>query len=277
MKINFKLKKKMKHKNNVGENFSTNQNKFNIVKFFPTFISLLAVCCGIASIRYAYLGKFIYSVTLILIACFLDGIDGRVARFFHASSDFGAEIDSLADVINFGVAPAFVVYCWKVNEMLSFPVAYWTILLLLPCCMAIRLARFNVDRTTKDHNDPLIKYFFVGMPAPAVAAMCIWPLVLNFEFGQFGFWNSPCYVFFNTVILAIFAVSRIPTPCFKKVQIPLKLKNIILLLSMIYIILLFANPWLGLSVLGLLYIVSIIIGLFIYNNFKKAKKDLFAE
>ena len=147
----------------------------------------------------------------------------------------------------------------------------WSAVLLLACCMAIRLARFNVDITVKDHNDPLVKYFFVGMPAPAVAGICLWPMVLSFRFGSNGFWTCPYFVVINTIILSIFAASRIPTPCFKKIKVPEKWKNLILIVSIFYLVLSFTDIWLAFSLLGVLYIISIIIGLFVYLYFKKNK------
>ena len=255
--MKFKIKKK-KQKN----------NEFFFTKFVPTIISLLAVCCCLTAIKYAYLEKFVFAVSLVIFACFLDGIDGRVARFLNVSSDFGANIDSLADVINFGIAPGFVVYFWKKNEI-NFEVFYWASSMLLACCMAIRLARFNSDLSTKDQNSPLVKYFFVGMPAPAVAALVLWPLILSFEFGNSFFYTSNIYVILNTIILSLFAGSRIPTPCFKKVKIPDKYKNIVLITSIIYIILCFVRPWFALTILGITYFISIIIGFFVYSNFKR--------
>ena len=106
-----------------------NKDQMSIVKFvIPTMLSLLAICCGISAIRYSYSGNFILASSLILIASFIDGIDGRIARFLNASSTFGAEMDSLADVINFGVAPGFVVYCWKMNEIGIDVVAWFVVL-----------------------------------------------------------------------------------------------------------------------------------------------------
>ena len=247
-----------------------NKDQMSIVKFvIPTMLSLLAICCGISAIRYSYSGNFILASSLILIACFIDGIDGRIARFLNAASTFGAEMDSLADVINFGVAPGFVVYCWKMNEI-GIDVVAWFVVLLMACCMAIRLARFNADLTTKDQNDPLVKYFFKGIPAPAAAALAIWPLVLFFRFGQ-GIWSEPIFVVANTTILALLAGSTIPTPCLKKVKIPTGFKNVVLIISTMFVITLILDPWMALSILGTAYLALIVIGLFFYLHFKRQK------
>ena len=140
----------------------------------------------------------------------------------------------------------------------------------MACCMAIRLARFNADLTTKDQNDPLVKYFFKGIPAPAAAVLTIWPLVLFFRFGQ-GIWSEPIFVIANTTILALLAGSTIPTPCFKKVKVPTGFKNLVLIISAMFVITLILDPWMALSILGTLYLISIVIGLFFYLSFKRQK------
>lgn len=242
-------------------------NQLTFTKFIPTLISLLALCSGISAINYSYLGNFMTATSLLLFACFLDGIDGRIARFLNASSEFGAQMDSLADLVNFGVAPGFVVYCWKMNEI-EFNGISWFIVMFLACCMAIRLARFNADLSSEDKNNPLIKYFFKGIPAPAAAGLVILPLVLSFQFG-YGFWSEPTFVLINTLAIALLAAGTFPTPCFKKVKIDTKYKNLFLIFVSVIAVLLVTKPWFALSFIGALYITSIIIGLFIYLNFKK--------
>lgn len=244
-----------------------NENQLDFIKFIPTMLSLLALCFGVSSIKLAYSGYFGMAVSFILFACFLDGIDGRVARFLNASSDFGVQIDSLADLVNFGIAPGFVVYCWKMNEV-GLDLISWAVVLMLACCMVIRLARFNVATMVEDKENPLVKYFFTGMPAPAVAGMVLLPLILNFQFGS-GFFSCPIFVLVNTLIMALFAASTIPTPCLKKIKISEKYKHLVLIISSLWLITLIIKPWLGLSILGLLYVISIIIGIFVFVNFKK--------
>lgn len=246
-----------------------NEKQLYFFKLIPNMLSLLALCFGITSIKMAYSGHFMTAASLILLACFLDGIDGRVARFLNVSSDFGLQIDSLADLVNFGVAPGFVVYYWKMNEV-GYDMLPWCITLLLACCMAIRLARFNVAAKVDDKENPLVKYFFTGMPAPAVAGMVLFPLILSFQFG-YGFFFSPLFVMLNTLIMALFAASRIPTPCFKKIKISEKYKNLVLIVSSLWIIMLVVKPWLALSILGILYMISIVIGIMVYLNFKKVQ------
>ena len=259
-----------KSKNKIKSKNENKDNQLDFVKFVPTLLSLLALCCGVSAIKYGYSGNYAIATSLLLFACFLDGIDGRIARLLNVFSDFGAQMDSLADLVNFGVAPGFLVYCWKMNEIELSGIS-WFAVMFLACCMAIRLARFNVDLTTKDQNNPLVKYFFRGIPAPAAAGLVVLPLVLNFQFG-YGFWNEPCFVVINTLIIALLAGSTLPTPCFKKIKVKDNYKNLTLILSSILIIILLIRPWLAFSILGILYVISIIVGIFIYLNFKKNMK-----
>lgn len=247
-----------------------NNGHSDFIRFAPTMLSLLALCCGVSAIKYSYSGHFMIAVSLILFACFLDGIDGRVARFFNVSSDFGVQIDSLADLVNFGVVPGFVIYCWKMNE-LDFNGISWFAVMLLACCMIIRLARFNVDLGVKDQNDPLVKYFFRGVPAPAAAGLVILPIILTFRFG-YGFWSQPIFVVANTIITSLLAASTIPTPCFKKIKISEGYRNLFLIVATLFIILFVIDIWLAISIFGILYIASILVGIMFYLNFKRKKK-----
>lgn len=250
----------MKHNNK--------EKQMDFTKFVPTMMSLTALCFGISAIRLGYSGNFMMATAFLLFASFLDGIDGRIARYLNVSSDFGAQIDSLADLVNFGVAPGFVVYCWKMNE-LGIPTIAWFAVMFLACCMTIRLARFNVDLTTKDQNDPLVKYFFKGIPAPAAAGLVLLPLVLSLQFG-YGFFSEPIFVVINTIAIALLAGGTIPTPCFKKIKIKDTYKNLILIISSIFIILLILEPWLAFSILGLIYVFSILIGFLIFMKLKNS-------
>jgi CDP-diacylglycerol--serine O-phosphatidyltransferase len=248
-----------------------NNEKPFLIRYVPTGLSLLAVLLAMTGALVAVSGKFELACTLILLACFLDGIDGRIARWLGVSSDFGAQIDSLADAINFGVAPGLVVYFWKLNELNSDTIG-WSASVLLIFCMVIRLARFNVDLSAKDQNDPLIKYFFRGMPAPAVAGMVILPLVLSFQFGE-GFWTEPWIVWGNTILMALFAGSVIPTPCMKKLHFTGVLN--VLYKALLYFIFfaIIVKPWLGLSIFGAVYLVSIAIAIFMYLKIKGEKAN----
>src|SRR4249920_1968619 len=142
----------------------------------PNLITLLALCAGLTAIRLAIEGKLDWAVAAIVFAATLDGIDGRVARMLKGTSRFGAELDSLADFVNFGVAPALILYFWGLHELKS---AGWIVALVFAICAGLRLARFNV--MMDDPNKPLwAGNFFTGIPAPAGAITVLLPIYLSF-------------------------------------------------------------------------------------------------
>jgi CDP-diacylglycerol---serine O-phosphatidyltransferase len=142
----------------------------------PTVITILAICAGLTGIRLAFEGRFELAVVMVLLAAFLDGIDGRVARLMKSSSKFGAQMDSLADIINFGVAPALVLYAFLLDRVSSFG---WIAALIYVLAAALRLARFNV----MDERPAKAKWqsnYFVGVPAPLGALLVMLPIYLGF-------------------------------------------------------------------------------------------------
>src|SRR4051812_30423335 len=137
----------------------------------PNLITVLAICAGLSGIRLAFEHRFETAVVMVLIAAFLDGIDGRVARLFKASSKFGAQMDSLADIVNFGAAPALVLYAYMIDRAGS---PGWIAALLFVIACGLRLARFNV--LDEDHERPAWQAeYFVGVPAPAGAGLVLLP------------------------------------------------------------------------------------------------------
>lgn len=141
----------------------------------PNLVTLLALCMGLTAIRFAVDGQFETAVMAVIVAAILDGLDGRLARALRGTSRFGAELDSLADFVDFGVAPALILYFWSLHEIKSFG---WFAALVFAIACALRLARFNV--TSDDPNRPAWQtHFFTGMPAPAGAIVGLLPLYLN--------------------------------------------------------------------------------------------------
>lgn len=171
----------------------------------PNIITVLAICAGLTGIRLAFENRFELAVIMVLIAAFLDGLDGRVARMMNGSSKFGAQMDSLADIVNFGVAPALVLYSFMLDQARSFG---WTAALLYAIACCLRLARFNVmaedpDRPAWQNN------YFIGVPAPAGAMMVLLPVYLGF----LGLVPTKSLAFIAagfTVIIAFLLVSRLP-------------------------------------------------------------------
>lgn len=233
----------------------------------PNLITLLALCSGITAIRLAFEGRFEIAVAAIILAIFLDALDGRLARLLKGTSKFGAELDSLADFVNFGVAPALLLYFWALNSLK--PVG-WIICLMLAVACALRLARFNVML-----EDPLkpayANAFFVGMPAPAGAGLAMVPLYIGFLQGdveghRYAGFIAPC-----VVGLAILLVSRVPTFSGKTVdRVPRELVLPILAAGALAIVCLIAYPWQTLLTAASLYVALIPVSVMRYFGYKKA-------
>ncbi|WP_264050374.1 CDP-alcohol phosphatidyltransferase family protein [Methylobacterium flocculans] len=172
----------------------------------PNMITLMALCLGLTAIRLAFEGKFEPAVIAIVAAAFLDGIDGRVARMLKGTSRFGAELDSLADFVNFGCAPALILYGFALKELRS---VGWIVALIFAIAMALRLARFNA--MLDDPSRPAWKKdFFVGMPAPAGALTAMLPLYLHFLGLPMERWAAPVVLGYMLCI-ALLVVSTVPT------------------------------------------------------------------
>ncbi|MEO0542883.1 MAG: CDP-diacylglycerol--serine O-phosphatidyltransferase [Pseudomonadota bacterium] len=171
----------------------------------PNIITVLAICAGLSAVRMAFEGKFDLAVGLVGIAAVLDGLDGRIARLMKAASRFGREMDSLADVINFGVVPALVLYAFVLGEARQFG---WTAALLFTIACALRLARYNIMADDAD-RPKWQQAFFVGVPAPAGAMIVLLPVYLGF----LGFqpdWYTANIVAIYTIGVAFLMVSNLP-------------------------------------------------------------------
>ncbi|MDN3718885.1 CDP-diacylglycerol--serine O-phosphatidyltransferase [Roseibium salinum] len=173
----------------------------------PNMVTLLALCSGLTALRMANEGRWEFAVGAILLAAVLDGLDGRVARMLKGTSRFGAELDSLADFVNFGVAPAVMLYIWILNEAGSLG---WIAALIYAISAALRLARFNVALDDPD-KPAWASRFFTGVPAPAGAVTVMLPLYLDF-LGLFPHWFADeAFVAAYTVAIAFLLISRLPT------------------------------------------------------------------
>ncbi len=248
------------------------QNSFDITKLIPNIITMSALCLGLFAVRMAIMGNFEAAAGYIIISCLLDGVDGNVARKLNASSEFGAQMDSLADFFNFGVAPGFTVYFWKMEEFDKIKGIAWFPVLMLAVCMAIRLARFNVALNNEDHENPLNKYFFKGIPAPMAAALVLFPMVVSFEFQELTLFSCPLFVIINTTVVAFMAGSTIPTPCFKKIKFKSTHKQIVLIIIAILLIGLLIKTWLtGMLICGF-YIISTFVSWIFYYKFYREQK-----
>ena len=186
------------------------------VRVLPNAITVLALCSGLSAVQFAMTGNYQLSIAAVALAAVFDSLDGRIARLLDATSKMGAELDSLSDAIAFGVAPALVIFIWRLHEYR----AGWVVALVFAVCMVLRLARFN---TLLDESDtpPYAKEFFVGVPAPAGGLLVLLPLALNEQVGT-GWWSAQWLVSVWTVAVAGLLISRIPTLSAKTVRVPAK-------------------------------------------------------
>ncbi|HUJ02494.1 MAG TPA: CDP-diacylglycerol--serine O-phosphatidyltransferase [Rhizomicrobium sp.] len=184
--------------------------ELSIGKVLPSGLTLLGLCCGATAIRFALAGEWKLAVVAILAAMVFDMLDGRAARFFGADSRFGTQLDSLADLVSFGLAPAITLYVWSLNRLGT---VGWIVLLVFCACSAIRLARFNVQ-TARDEGATHFHPYFVGLPTPAAAGIMILPLLLSFEFSN-GFARNPILCAGLGAVTSALMVSRVPTPSLK--------------------------------------------------------------
>lgn len=182
----------------------------------PNLVTLLGLCAGLTSIRFTFGGNYELAAALIIVGAFIDGLDGQLARRLKATSDFGAELDSLCDFLNFGVAPGLLVYEYLLG---SADGAGWAFVLIYITCCCMRLARFNVAKKyeTLGERDPGVH--FVGVPAPAGALLCLLPVFLTFE-GIADAAAAPVVTALYIGLVGVAMVSRLPTISPKSVSIP---------------------------------------------------------
>ncbi|SDX06671.1 CDP-diacylglycerol---serine O-phosphatidyltransferase [Amycolatopsis xylanica] len=185
------------------------------IRLLPNAITVLALCAGLSAVQFALLGNYSMALASIGIAAVLDSLDGRIARLLDATSKMGAELDSLADAISFGVAPALVLYVWHAEGVRI----GWVASLVFAVCMILRLARFNTLLDVE--QPPYASEFFVGVPAPAGGLLALMPVILWLEFGE-GFWSVQWVVWIWAVAVAALLISRIPTLSLKTIKAPPK-------------------------------------------------------
>ena len=236
-------------------------------RLLPNILTMIGLCVGLNAIRLAFEGRWPAAVALIVVAAFIDGIDGRLARLLKATSRFGAEFDSLSDFVCFGVAPGLILYLWSLDGARGVG--------FIPCvlfavCMALRLARFNaaIDIgpvvTAKGVMPPPPKpayaqSFFTGVPAPAGAGLALFPVFASLSFQEWGmtgmaaFLRHPLFVALVLVLVAGLLVSTLPTWSFKNFKVPSEIVLPLLLGIGAYVAVLLTEPWAALAAAGLIY------------------------
>ena len=239
------------------------ERRVPLVALIPNVITLMGLAAGLTSIRMGMDGRIELAIGLIVLAAFLDGLDGRVARLLKASSKFGAELDSLADFVNFGVAPALLLFTWGLTEFKSLG---WIAALAFAISAALRLARFNVSN--QDKTQPKWKQrYFEGIPAPAGAMLVMLPLYLDLGSVEL-FKNLPQVTAVFMVIMAGLMVSHLPTFSGKLLghRIQLSYAMPITVVGVLFAAILFTYPWVTLSVICFGYLALLPFSLFAYRK-----------
>jgi len=229
----------------------------------PNALTLIGVCIGLSSIKFALDSKFELSIIAIIFAALFDALDGRVARLIKGTSLVGKELDSLADVISFGVAPAFIMYFWLLNSLGKFG---WLLCLIYVVCVALRLARFNVnsnEETSWKDN------FFEGIPSPAGGIIVLMPLIFNLSELDIININYRIVVPIFFITISFLLISKIPTYSFKKIVIPRRMTIFVLFGIVLFFGLLLIYTFKVLVFGGLAYVILIPISYFYYQKNKK--------
>ena len=234
-----------------------------ISRLFPSMVTIMAICFGLTAIRYALIAKWDLAVAFIVIAGFLDVVDGRLARFLKATSNFGAQLDSLADFVNFGVSPAIVIYLWELNKIETKGLG-WALALFYAICSAIRLARFNSDLAEPD-RPAWREGFFKGVPAPMGAYLVLLPIMLSFEV-DISSYVHPIALGVYMVIIGLLMASKLPTFATKKMSIHKEYISFVLVAAGFLLGVIIMEPWISLSILGVIYVITFP---FSYKAFKR--------
>lgn len=237
-------------------------------RLIPNALTLLALCAGMTAIRLALQDRWQFAIAAVVVAMVLDALDGRIARLMGATSEFGAQLDSLSDVINFGVTPAILVYIWALTDIGGLG---WALALVFVMACALRLARFNTALATSD-PPPWASRFFTGVPAPAGAGLALLPMILSFELGS-EFLGSAAVNGVALVLVSALMVSKIPTFSAKRIKLPHSYVGLALIAVGAYAAFLVSTPWVTLSLTGLAYLISIPIAATTFRRLQAATEN----
>src|SRR4051794_26831324 len=236
----------------------------------PNLITLLALCAGLTAIRLSVEDKLEWALAAIVFAATLDGIDGRVARLLKGTSRFGAELDSLADFVNFGVAPALILYFWGLHDLKS---AGWIAAMVFAICAGLRLARLNV--MIDDPNRPAwAGNFFVGVPAPAGAITVLLPIYLVL-LGVPRTGIIPPLTFVYTLAIAFLMVSRLPVFSGKRVgkRVAPEVVLPVFVVVVLFFALLISYPWAVLTIGTVCYLAALPLGYLSHRNYQRQSAE----
>lgn len=234
---------------------------------FPSMVTVLGLSAGLTGLRFALDGRFEAAVVAIVIAGVIDGLDGTIARLLKTSSKFGAELDSLSDVISFGVAPAVLLYMWALKGLGGLG---WLIALAFTVCCALRLARFTAK--LDDDDEPRRKAgFLTGLPAPVAAGLALLPVMLTFEYGR-GPLAQADFVAGYTALICLGMVSRVPTYSFRTLLIRREYLIHLLLMIGLFAAAVTAYGWMPLILGGVFYWLSVPVSWFRFYALMRARR-----
>jgi len=235
-----------------------------LLHLLPNLFTILGLGAGLTGMRYAFDSRYELAVALIGIAILFDGLDGRSARMLRITSKLGAQLDSLADFLSFGVAPAIIVYLWSLHEVRG---VGWALAMLFATCCAMRLARFNVELEAAEKPRWTL-YFFSGIPAPAAAGLALLPLIASFVLGEglMRGWTLNAAMF---LFVALMMVSRVPTFSIKRIRVRPQYIVPLLVVAMLVVVFLVTEPWATLSVMGVLYLLSIPVSVVVAHRMQR--------
>ncbi len=249
------------------KNFKIVSEKRSARVILPNMLTLIGVCIGLTSIRFALDGRYEFAIIAIIIAAVIDGLDGRIARLIKGTSKVGKELDSLTDMISFGVAPAFIMYFWKLNELGRFG---WLVCLIYVICVALRLARFNVNTG----GEPSWRdNFFEGVPSPAGGILVLTPLIFSMSSIEAFKIDYAIIVPIFFIVTSFLLISKFPSYSFKKIVIQRKATIFLLFGIVLFFGLLLIYPFNVISISAMIYLTLLPISFLHYQKLKKENED----
>jgi CDP-diacylglycerol--serine O-phosphatidyltransferase len=249
------------------KNFKIVSEKRSARVILPNMLTLIGVCIGLTSIRFALDGSYEFAIIAIIIAAVIDGLDGRIARLIKGTSKVGKELDSLTDMISFGVAPAFIMYFWKLNELGRFG---WLVCLIYVICVALRLARFNVNTG----GEPSWRdNFFEGVPSPAGGILVLTPLIFSMSSIEVFKIDYAIIVPIFFIVTSFLLISKFPSYSFKKIVIQRKATIFLLFGIVLFFGLLLIYPFNVISISAMIYLTLLPISFLHYQKLKKENED----
>ena len=242
-------------------------DKKNARMILPNMLTLIGVCIGLTSIRFALDEKFGLAIIAIIFAALIDGLDGRIARLIKGTSKVGKELDSLTDMISFGVAPAFIMYFWKLNTLGRFG---WLLCLVYVICVALRLARFNIN----SNQEPSWRdNFFEGVPSPAGGILVLTPLIISLSGFNLFQLNYELIVPTFFILTSLLLISKFPTYSFKKIVIPRRTTIFLLFGIVLFFGLLLIYTFNVIAISAAIYVFLLPISFFHFQKIKKQHEN----